>query len=157
MQRLVHLLREGLVSLLRKALVSLVQAHLVRYVKISTKANLLQMAEFANSYITEHQFAQLIGKSKLYNYLPAAEKKALPNFQFLDCHINSIAEDYYADKSFCREANGNINLWNLYNLFTGANKNSYIDKFLTRGLNASQFVSSLHHALKEKQNFWFIE
>jgi hypothetical protein len=123
----------------------------------NAKENLLQMAQFSESYITEHQFAQLIGRSKLYNYLPASEKKVLPNFQFLDCHINSIAEDYYADKSFCREANGNINLWNLYNLFTGANKNSYIDKYLSRGVNASQFISSLNYALKERQNFWFIE
>ena len=123
----------------------------------NAKENLLQMARFAESYITEHQFAQLIGKSKLYNYLPSSEKKALPNFQFLDCHINAIANDYYADKSFCRESNGNINLWNLYNLFTGANKNSYIDKFLNRGLNASQFVSSLNNALQQNQKFWFIE
>jgi hypothetical protein len=123
----------------------------------NAKENLLQMSQFAESYITEHQFAQLIGRSKLYNYLPTADKKLLPNFQFLDCHINAIASDYYSNKSFCRESNGNINLWRLYNLFTGANKNSYIDKFLTRGLNASQFVASLHNALQTQERFWFIE
>ena len=123
----------------------------------NAKENLLQMAEFATSYITEHQFAQLIGKSKLYNYLPTSDKKLLPNFQFLDCHINSIAQDYYSDQSFCRSSDGTINLWNLYNLFTGANRNSYIDKYLTRGVNASQFVSSLHNALRSNEKFWFIE
>ena len=125
--------------------------------KYDAMANLSLLEEFTERYITEHQFAQLIGKSKLYNYLPTADKKMLPNFQFLDCHINSIANDYYSNHSFCRESNGNINLWRLYNLFTGANKNSYIDKFLTRGLNAGQFVSSLNYALKEKENFWFID
>ncbi|WP_343671721.1 DUF3871 family protein [Chitinophaga sp.] len=34
------------------------------------------------------------------------------------------------DDSFCREVDGSINLWTLYNLFTGANKSSYIDTFL---------------------------
>ena len=119
--------------------------------------SLVAMEQFAERHITEHQFAQLIGKAKLYNYLPTSERKALPAFQFLDCHINAIANDYYADRSFCRNNDGTINLWRLYNLFTGANKNSYIDKFLNRSLNASQFITSLNHALTTRQNFWFIE
>lgn len=119
--------------------------------------SLVRMEQFTERSITERQFAQLIGKSKLYNYLPNAERKMLPNFQFLDCHINTIANDYYSDKSFCRSNDGTINLWRLYNLFTGANKNSYIDKFLSRSLNASQFVGQLDNALKAGESFWFIE
>ena len=125
--------------------------------KYDAMANLVQLEEFTKRSITEHQFAQLIGKSKLFYYLPTADKKGLPQFQFLDCHINRIANDYYSDKSFCRNSDGSINLWNLYNLFTGANKNSYIDRFLNRGLNAGQFVSSLNNALATDKNFWFIE
>jgi len=121
------------------------------------QANLLIMEQLADNYITEQQFAQLIGRSKLYNYLPATEKKALPNFQFLDCHINAIASDYYSDRSFCRSSDGTINLWRLYNLFTGANRNSYIDKFLGRGLNASQFITSLNNAITHNEDFWFIQ
>lgn len=119
--------------------------------------SLVRMEHFTERTITERQFAQLIGKSKLYNYLPNAERKALPNFQFLDCHINTIANDYYSDKSFCRNSDGTINLWRLYNLFTGANKNSYIDKFLSRSLNASQFIGQLDNALTSGESFWFIE
>ncbi len=118
---------------------------------------LVEMEQFTQQHITEHQFAQLIGKSKLYNYLPTSERKALPNFQFLDCHINTIANDYYSNRSFCRNNDGTINLWRLYNLFTGANRNSYIDKYLSRSLNASQFISSLNQALIQKERFWFIE
>ncbi len=118
---------------------------------------LVRMEEFTERSITERQFAQLIGKSRLYNYLPTAERKALPNFEFLDCHINAIANDYYADRSFCRATDGTINLWRLFNLFTGANRNSYIDKYLSRGVNASQFISSLNTALSTRQPFWFIE
>lgn len=120
-------------------------------------STLVQMEQLTERFITEHQFAQLIGKSKLYNYLPNSEKKELPNFQFLDCHINAIANDYYSDSSFCRNGDGTISLWRLYNLFTGANRNSYIDKYLSRGVNASQFISSLNNALNANQNFWFIE
>ena len=120
-------------------------------------ATLVAMEQFSERHINEHQFAQLIGKAKLCNYLPTSERKVIPAFQFLDCHINAIANDYYSDQSFCRNNDGTINLWRLYNLFTGANKNSYIDKFLNRSLNASQFITSLNHSLATKERFWFIE
>ena len=37
-----------------------------------------------------------------------------------------------------------INLWKLYNLFTGANKMSYIDTFLDRGVGCQSFVNGLY-------------
>lgn len=118
---------------------------------------LVKLEEFTERSITEHQFAQLIGKSRLYHYLPSSERRLLPSFQFLDCHINTIANDYFSNRSFCRNSDGTIDLWRLYNLFTGANRNSYIDKYLGRSLNASQFISNLSSALASKQPFWFIE
>ena len=114
------------------------------------------LQEFAMLVITEHQFAQLIGRAKLYQFLQPEEKKLIPSFLFGDYHINTIAKDYYNSKSFSRDKNGNINLWNLYNLFTGSNKSSYIDKYLERGLNATQFTASLTNAIKNQEDFWFI-
>jgi hypothetical protein len=43
----------------------------------------------------------------------------------------AVFRDFYKDESFCRDANGDINLWKLYNLFAGANKSTYIDSFST--------------------------
>jgi hypothetical protein len=116
-----------------------------------------QMKEFGEMLITEHQFAQLIGKAKLYQYLPADSKKELLPFLFGDYQMSTVAKDYYSNQSFCRDAQGNINLWNFYNLFTGANKSSYIDRFLERGLSATQFISSLGHSIKTGNSFWFID
>ena len=121
------------------------------------EAQILQMQEWTSYHLTEHQFAQLIGKAKLYQFLGTQERKQLPSFQFLDCHLSTIAKDYYSNASFCRDERGNINLWNLYNLFTGANKASYIDRYLERGINASEFISSVTHALKEGEDFWFLK
>jgi hypothetical protein len=115
-----------------------------------------QMEDLMNYDLTEHQFAQLIGKAKLYQYLSNQEKRVLPPFQFLDCHLSAIAKDYYSNDSFARNSKGNINLWNLYNLFTGANRNSYIDKYLERGLNASQFIIAVGQAVKHREEFWFL-
>lgn len=112
--------------------------------------------QFTELSLTEHQFAQMIGKAKLYQYLPAEEKKTMVPFLFGDYHMTSVAKDYYSNQSFCRDANGNINLWNLYNLFTGANKSSYIDKFLERGLNATQFVNCIGDSLRYSSDNWFL-
>lgn len=108
-------------------------------------------------YITEHQFAQLIGKAKLYQFLSQKEKRELPQLLFGDYHMSSIARDYYGSLSFCRDGKGNINLWRLYNLFTSANKSSYIDKFLERGQNASDFVAGIGQALVQGSPHWFLE
>lgn len=117
------------------------------------------MDSFRETYMTEHQFAQLIGKSKLYQCLPAVQKKLLPNIEFTDSHINAVAKSYYNDEHFgVREEANSINLWNIYNLFTGANKNSYIDRLLDRSLNATELIDGINKALHGDSGYrWFIE
>jgi len=115
------------------------------------------MREFGRYSLTEHQFAQLIGKARLYQYLPPAQKKEIPALSFNDSQFNAIARDYYTDQSFCRDVNGDINLWKLYGLFTGANKSSYIDSFLGRSVNAYTFTETLLQALEHNSRMsWFI-
>ncbi|MCP9762988.1 DUF3871 family protein [Lacihabitans soyangensis] len=111
---------------------------------------------FKEYYLTENQFANLLGRAKMYQYLPLQEKKMLPNLMFGDNQIGIVARDYYQDESFCRNPDGSVNLWNLYNLFTGANKQSYIDTFLDRGLNAFSFVKHLENSLERGSNTWFL-
>jgi hypothetical protein len=115
------------------------------------------MREFGKYSLTEHQFAQMIGKARLYQYLPAALKKEIPALSLNDSQFNAVARDYYQDRSFCRDVNGDINLWKLYGLFTGANKSSYIDTFLDRSVSAFTFSESLLQALEHESNMsWFL-
>jgi hypothetical protein len=115
------------------------------------------MKEFGKYSLTEHQFAQMIGKARLYQYLPAAMKKEIPALSLNDSQFNAVARDYYTDHSFCRDVNGDINLWKLYGLFTGANKSSYIDTFLDRSVSAFTFSESLLQALEHESNMsWFL-
>ena len=121
------------------------------------KKHLAQMQEFGKHQLTEHQFAQLIGKARLYPYLTPTLKKDIPQLIFNDGQWNSIARDYYFDKSFCRSQNGDINLWKLYGLLTGSNKSSYIDTFLDRSLNAFTFTESLVDAFDDNsKKHWFL-
>ena len=108
--------------------------------------------------LTERDFAQIIGKSRLYNYLPKKEKLVLPDLLLNDGHINTVAKDYYQDESFCRNANGDISMWEFYNLLTGSNKTSYIDTFLERGVNAFDFSNGISKALIDRDsNYrWFL-
>jgi hypothetical protein len=115
------------------------------------------MKDFCNYQLTEHQFAQLLGKARLYQYLPSEQKKIIPALTFGDGQFNTIARDYYLDKSFCRDSNGDINLWNIYGLFTGSNKSSYIDTFLGRSVNAFTFTESLVNVLEHNNGqSWFL-
>jgi hypothetical protein len=115
------------------------------------------MTGFGEDFLTEHQFAQLIGRSRLYQFLPPKIKKEIPEaIPLMDSQVSTIAKDFYNNKSFCRTPDGNIDLWRLYNLFTGANKSSYIDTFLDRSAGASSFVRGLQNALKEGSDHWFL-
>jgi hypothetical protein len=117
---------------------------------------LKQMEALQQYSLTEHQFAQLLGRCRMYPYLPGSVKKEIPQLQFGDSHINAVCRDYYKDESFCRDASGDISLWRLYNLFTAANKSSYIDSFADRAVNASLFTQELVQALEQRSTNWFI-
>ncbi|WP_367118507.1 DUF3871 family protein [Chryseobacterium sp.] len=118
---------------------------------------LMEMKELTQDYLSEHQFAQLIGKSRLYQHLPKTEKQNIPLLNFNDSHINTMAKDYYEGKNFCREDDGRINLWDVYNLFTQANKSSYIDTFLDRNLNAFEFTKGIQKVLNGNSDYhWFL-
>lgn len=115
-----------------------------------------EMEQFSRYSLSEKQFAQLIGRCRLYHYLPSSTKKTLPPFIMNDTQIGNVADHYYRDDHFHRHEDGSISLWNLYNLFTGANKSSYIDTFLERGSNAHQLTNQLVVALDNGRENWFL-
>jgi len=138
--RTIEELAQGIISLIRD---------------FNIQKEIFSLSNFMKYNITENQFAQLIGKSKMYQYLPTHLKKELFEFPLVDSQVSTITKDYYHDKSFCRNDNGDINLWKLYNLFTSANKSSYIDTFLERGKNCYEFTNIIAKNLENK-HFWYI-
>jgi hypothetical protein len=121
------------------------------------KKHLQSMQNFGRYNLTEHQFAQLVGKARLYPYLPPKQKKEIPQLIYNDGQLNAVCRDYYLDKSFCRSDNGDIHLWRLYGLLTGSNKSSYIDGFLDKSLNAYTFTESLVEAFDNTNSKnWFL-
>ena len=115
------------------------------------------MQQLGNTSMTEHQFCQILGKMRLYQCLPTGVQKHLPRMLLTDTQINSVAKAYINDSNFGGES-GELNMWNFYNLLTGANKSSYIDSFLDRSLNASEIAVGIDAALHGDEKYkWFID
>ena len=122
---------------------------------IAKQIHLMQQLE--NTSMTEHQFCQILGKMRLYQCLPTGVQKHIPRMLLTDTQINSVAKAYINDSNF-GGVSGELNMWNFYNLLTGANKSSYIDSFLDRSLNASEIAMGIDAALHGDEKYkWFID
>ncbi len=115
------------------------------------------LRSLADYGLNEHQFAQLIGRLRMYPFLKPPQKLGIPALELGDSQVNTVIRDYYKDTSFCRDDDGDINLWKFYNLLTGANKSSYIDTFLDRTVNALSFTQVLLNSLKTGQYLWYLD
>jgi len=116
-----------------------------------------RMEQLPELDLSESQFAKLIGRARMYQYLPKEEKLHIPELLINDTQISRVAESYYSDENFSRYESGRIDLWRFYNLMTGAVKSSYIDKFLEREVNAYDFILQIQNALENKSDgFWYL-
>ena len=138
---------------------SLFNAAIQLFQDYNAAKHLYYMGAFKDSYMTEHQFAQFLGKCRLYQYLPTEQKRMLPQMLMTDTQIGIVAKSFYNDDNFSLPDNqGEISMWNVYNLLTGANKTSYIDNFLDRAYNATQLADGLNKALYGDSEYaWFIQ
>lgn len=118
--------------------------------------HLQQMEQLTRFSLTEQQFAMLVGKCRMYQHLPNAMKGKIPSILLGDSQLSMICRDFYRDDSFCKNDDGSINLWRLYNLFTGANKSTYIDNFLDRSVNAFHFIEQIRFALEKQVFNWYL-
>ena len=125
------------------------------FASFSAQKQVDTMRNLADYALNERQFAQLVGRLRMYPFLKSAEKAGMPTLELGDSQVNTVIRDYYKDKSFCRDDNGNINLWRFYNLLTGANKSSYLDTFIDRTVNTLSFTQVLLNSLKSGQYLWY--
>lgn len=121
------------------------------------EAHLGMMEKMSAFQLGESQFAHLIGKMRMYQHLSKIEQKQLIPITLNDSQINSVVKDYYTCSNFGRDEEGSINLWNLYNLFTEANKNSYIDSNLERNVNSYELINNLGNSLQNGTVNWLLQ
>ncbi len=124
--------------------------------RYSSSYQLQQMEQLTQYSLTEQQFAQIVGRCRMYQHLPNHMRSNIPPMLLGDNQIGAICKDFYRDENFNKQEDGSINLWRLYNLLTGANKSTYIDNFLDRSVNAYHFTEQIRFALQRQVFNWYL-
>ena len=135
----------------------LYKAALELFNNFNTAKQIHLMQQLGETNMNQHTFCQILGKARLYQCLSTNAQKRLPRMLLTDSQINTVAKSYITDENF--GTNGaELNMWQFYNLLTGANKSSYIDSFLDRSLNASELALGINAALHGDEKYkWFID
>jgi hypothetical protein len=123
--------------------------------------NLRLLENLQNTRITEDQFCHIIGRMRLYQALPLAQQKALPPFILGDQAVNAAVKEYVSNPNFGRKDGDDdtISTWDLMQLFNEAVKSSYIDRWLERNQNCTDFAIGISKALKYEDSEgydWFL-
>ena len=114
------------------------------------------MQTLSNTYLTETQFAQVIGRMRLYQALPNNVQRGIPKLIITDSQINNVCRSYYHNEDFGGK-DGSLSMWNFHNLLTESNKSSYIDSYLQRAVNATDVTVGLNNALHGDTTYqWFL-
>ena len=106
--------------------------------------------------LTETQFAQIVGRMRLYQALPSYQQRRVPKLLITDSQINNVCRDYYSNLNFGTK-DSTITMFDFHNLLTEANKSSYIDSYVQRGVNATEITVGICKALQGDSEYsWFL-
>ena len=124
--------------------------------QFNLEKQLKAMQQYTSIQLSETEFAQLVGRSRMYKHLPDNIRKDIPAMLLGDQQLNTVVKDFYKDSNFGCETGGDISLWEFYNLLTGANKSSYIDTFVERTVNAHDFSNGIIKHKTQSKPFWYM-
>ena len=124
------------------------------------KEDTLRLLEnLSSTTISEEQFCQIIGRMRLYQFLPLAEQKQLPPLTIGDQAVNAMVKNYISNPNFGKKEGEEFTAWNLMQLANEAVKQSYIDKWLDRNQNCTDFSIGIQKALNGEDTegySWFL-
>lgn len=122
--------------------------------------NLNALAQLQDARLTEDQFCHIIGRMRLLQALPVAQQREIPLFLLGDQVINEATRQYVVNPNFGRKSgNDGISTFDLMQLLNEAVKSSYIDKWLERNANCTEFATGIRKALRYEDNEgydWFL-
>lgn len=107
------------------------------------------LEDLQNTFISEEQFCQIVGRMRLYQYLPSAQQKALPSLLIGDQAVNAMIKNYCDSGSTFgkREDQDSISMWQFCQLANEAIKATNIDKWLERNQNCTDTALGIQRAL----------
>ena len=114
------------------------------------------MQALSNTYLTETQFAQIVGRMRLYQAIPQGMSRTIPRLLITDSQVNNVCRGYYQNEDFGGR-DGSLSMWDFHNLLTESNKSSYIDSYLQRAVNATEVSVGINNALHGDTTYqWFL-
>lgn len=124
--------------------------------------NLHLLENLQDTRISEEMFCSIIGRLRLYQFLSNKQRqeKALPNVIIGDQAVNGMVKGYVSNPNFGKKEGEDITAWNLLQLSNEAAKQSYIDTWLDRNQNCTDFALGIQSALQGQDTEgyqWFIE
>lgn len=124
------------------------------------KEDTLRLLEnLSSTTISEEQFCQIIGRMRLYQFLPLTEQKQLPPLTIGDQAVNAMVKNYISNPNFGKKEGKDFTTWNLMQLANEAVKQSYIDKWLDRNQNCTDFSIGIQKAINGEDTegySWFL-
>ncbi len=114
-----------------------------------------------NTRLSESQFCYLIGRLRLYQALPTEVQKTLPTIEIGDQAVNSAVRGFVSNPNFgLKEGESSISMFDMLQLFNEAIKQTYIDKWVDRNQNCTDFALGIQRALlgSDTEGYnWFLE
>ena len=127
------------------------------------KETTLRLLENLNTTrISESQFCYLIGRMRLYQALPTEVQKTLPVIEIGDQAVNAAVRGFVSNPNFgLRDGETSITMFEFLQLFNEAIKQSYIDRFLDRNQNCTDFALGIQKVLLGEEDTegysWFLQ
>lgn len=114
-----------------------------------------------NTRISESQFCYIIGRMRLYQALPNEVQKTLPTIEIGDQAVNAAVRGFVTNPNFgLKEGETSITTWEMLQLFNEAIKQTYIDRWLDRNQNCTDFLLGIQKALQGEDTegySWFLQ
>ena len=96
---------------------------------------------------------------RLYQALPLVQQRQLPDFIIGDQAVNAAVRNYVNNPNFGRREEDTISCWDLMQLLNEAVKQAYIDKWLERNQNCTDFAIGIQQAIQGNDTegySWFL-
>ena len=111
--------------------------------------------------ISQELFCSIVGRLRLYQFLPAEQKRNLPQVDLGDQPINACVRGYAGDNpNFgMRDGITSISCWDLMNLLNEAIKATYIDRWVERNQACTDFAIGIQRAINGEDTegySWFL-
>lgn len=122
-------------------------------------SNLQLLENLHNTRLSEEQFCQIVGRLRLYMALPTSRQNELPRIELGDSILNAAVRNFVSNPNFGkRQDEDSISCWQLMQILNESVKLCYIDTWLQRNQNCTDFAIGIQNAIRHTDDSysWFL-